>query len=323
MVAPCSATSPSASAARATRDRRARSLTCSRSLPISPELSRNRPVGTTNTREPGALAPRALPHLPAEPRRRTRRPARGLPVKLARWPATTTSVRSTGHPSLRPRSSGSSWPSNAPPRCPHRDGSAAGVDRRAAAPGDLGDRARATCSIAWSWRPSCGSRSSATSPEACVSAGSTSRASMRDRSSVLARVGPEIEAIAGLPAGTSAVRASMLWPAFPSASCPSSGDDSRTGCPRPSRCLPSPSSGITTSTPSPRWARPRSTGDPFATADCTLDGRYSHLVSTIANHDELTPDSEFTADPTAQVESRRRVEGVADPTCTGQRRPPR
>ena len=46
-------------------------------------------------------------------------------------------------------------------------------------------------------------------------------------------------------------------------------------------------------------------------------------MSTIANHDELTPDSEFTADLTAQVESREEgVEGVVDPTCTGQRRPP-
>ena len=69
-------------------------------------------------RAPGAQLPGALPHLPAEPRRRARRAAGAVPrAAAARARATTASRTSSARPSWRRRSSGSSWPSSArPPR---------------------------------------------------------------------------------------------------------------------------------------------------------------------------------------------------------------
>ena len=134
-----------------------------------------------------------------------------------------------------------------------------------------------------------------------------------DRSSVLARVGPEIEAIAGLPAGDERSARLDALAGIPERIVSFLGRRFEDGLPETEPMLAVLIKRHYHEHAISEVGETQIHGRPFATADYTLDGRYSHLVSTIANHDELTPDSEFTADLTAQVESREEgVEGVVD-----------
>ena len=84
-------------------------------------------------RAPGAQPARALPHLPAEPRRRRGRAARAVPRPAGRGArALRRRPSSTARPSWRRRSSASSWPSSARrPTCTLVTAPAAALDRRA------------------------------------------------------------------------------------------------------------------------------------------------------------------------------------------------
>ena len=124
---PCRGTSPCArrcgrrgSRSSSRRARAARHLRRPRRAEPQPARRRGAPH-----RAAGAQLARALPHLPAEPRRRARWPARALPRPAGAGAAPLRRAwTSSARPSWRRRSSGSSWPSSArrrrsrsPPPC--------------------------------------------------------------------------------------------------------------------------------------------------------------------------------------------------------------
>ena len=165
------------------------------------ELSRNRPAGEeTRLRRPGAQPARALPHLPAEPRRRPRRPARGVPHPAGAGPRALRRHRPRPHP----RAGGGGLPHLPGPaahglRRRRRHRAAAAVGRRGGARAGGSPTRSARSSTGWCSPPSCASRWSATSPAASGSAGSTSRWCEAERGDVLAGVRRELSYLAAEP----------------------------------------------------------------------------------------------------------------------------
>ncbi len=155
------------------RDRAARPVRRPRRAEPQPAGRRGGPH-----REPRAQPARALPHLPAEPRRRAARPARAVPRPAGRGAGALRRHRPRPHAGA----GGGGLPDLPGPAALGARGRAG--DLRCCSAGSPSRRRPASCaprrgppscSTGWSGRPSCGSRSSATWPAASGSAGSTSR----------------------------------------------------------------------------------------------------------------------------------------------------
>ena len=285
-------------------------------------------------REPGAQPARALPHLPADPRPRARRPARRLPSGGSSGCCGHYGVdrpRAQPRPS-RGRCSGSSSPSSArPPRCrwPPRScsaGSSSRPRRRRPTPPP------ASCSTGWCPPPSCASRSSATWPAASGSAGSTSRSSTRTARRCSGRWATSSTRSTRCPTAPSAPPGSTPSPRSPSDRALPRRAAAAAACPRASRCWTCSSSGTTASTSCrpardhrrrPRRSRPPTT---------TLDERDSHLVSARSARSTSSADgtalsrllADLVADRAGRPPGRRRpLPALGRPAGRpGARRPP-
>ena len=302
---------PGGAARRGRHGRRRRDRGCWACSPTWPSCSSNRPADEEPHTELRVHSPQgALPHLPAEPRRRAGRASRPVPraaaggaPPLRRHRARPDAgARGGGLPDLpRPAAVGARGEGG------HRACCSTGSPSRH----PEGELAPAACDSSWSGSPvppSDGSRWSVTWPGACGSAGSTSRWSTRSGpacSPACATRWPRSPRTATCPTGPSGSR---RWRPSRSRSSGSSPNGWSTGCPRASRCsrcwcaATTGSSTCTTCGPSRRVDGER----PFVVADYTLDARPTRLVSTVGTVDELAePGAAACRALAAQVAERR------------------
>ena len=165
------------------------------------ELTRNRPAGEETSRRAGAQPARVLPLLPAQPRRRPRAPAGGVPAPAGPGPRALRRHRPRPHAGA----GGGGLPdlpgpaAQRPPTCPSSRRCSSSGSPTTPPEHDLGQRARTRSLDRLVVATQLRFPVSATWPAACGSAGSTSRSSQAARADALAGVRAELDYLTAHP----------------------------------------------------------------------------------------------------------------------------
>ena len=134
-----------------------------------------------------------------------------------------------------------------------------------------------------------------------------------DRAAVLGRVAPEVEALTQLPPGAERSARLDALAEIPGRIVAFLGERLERGVPDQEPMLAVLVKRHYHEQEISQVAEFAVHGRPWASADYTLDGRTSHLVSTVADIEEIRPDSELARDLEAQIAARPTgSEGVID-----------